>query len=174
MWVVSSLLTILHWLKTFMYQRMFMADITWLVAQFWIMMHLGIYGLVAGNTQTHHPQVGAEIKVTYNMLVQNKIRGVGTTADHTGFCGAARKKCTHTSPHQGSEHRNEWLPAERVVGEFLPPNPGHHIFRTSKSKVVSCTFQHPTGYRSHQKLHVFETLIWYSNFLGSTPSDSSD
>ena len=72
-------------------------------------MHLGIRGLVG-----IPPRVGAEIKVTCNMLAQNKIRGVGTTAGHTGFCGAAHKKCTHTS-HQGSESSNtEWLPAKKV------------------------------------------------------------
>ena len=60
------------------------------------------YSWPSGNTQTHPSQVGAEIKVTYNILAQNKIRGVGTTAGHTGFCGAARNKCTHTLPHQGS------------------------------------------------------------------------
>ena len=66
--------------------------------------------------------MGAEIKVTYNMLVQNKIWGVGATAGHTGFCGAAHKKCTRTFPHQGSKskHMNEWLPLERVVGKFFP------------------------------------------------------
>ena len=119
------------------------------------------YSWPSGKSQTHPPRVEAETKVTYNMLAQNKIRGVGTTAGHTGFCGAACKKCTHTLPHQGSmfKHVNEWLPAERVVGEFLPQNPGRHISRTSKSEVVSCTFQHPTGNRSHQKLHVFERMI---------------
>ena len=99
------------------------------------MIHLGIYGLVGipRPPPPPFPQVGAEIKVTYNILVQNKIRGVGTTAGHTGFCGAARKKCTHTLPHHGSKfkHMNEWLPAERVVGEFLPQNPGRHIFHAS-------------------------------------------
>ena len=43
------------------------------------------YSWPSGNTQTHPSQVGAEIKVTYNILAQNKIRGVGTTAGHTGF-----------------------------------------------------------------------------------------
>ena len=58
------------------------------------------YSWPSGNTQTHVPQVGEEIKVLYNMLVQNVIRGVGTTAGHTGSCGAARKKSMHTLPHE--------------------------------------------------------------------------
>ena len=37
------------------------------------------YSWASGNTQTHPSQVGAEIKVTSTMLVQNKVRGVGTT-----------------------------------------------------------------------------------------------
>ena len=37
------------------------------------------YSWPSGNTQTHPPRVGAEIKVTYNILAQNRIRGVGAT-----------------------------------------------------------------------------------------------
>ena len=42
------------------------------------MMHVGIHGIVGIPKPTPH-QVGVEMKVTYNMLTQNKIRGVGTT-----------------------------------------------------------------------------------------------
>jgi len=103
--------------------------------------------------------VGAEIKVTYNMLAQNKIRGVGTTAGHTGFCGAARKKYMHTLPHQGSESSNTGMNGyqQKESGKFPLKTWLSHF--SCKYKVVSCTFHHPTGYRSHQKLHVFERVI---------------
>ena len=62
--------------------------------------------------------------------------------------------------HQGSKFKygNYWLPLERVVGEFPPKSWTSHF--SCKSKVVSCAFHHATGYRSHQKLHVFEMMIF--------------
>ena len=99
------------------------------------------------------------------MLVQNKRckSHCGHGNGHTDFSGlscfwaATRKKCmcTWQVKVQSSSMGNEWLPLERVVGtKVLAP----HL--SCKSEVVSCTFQHPTGYRSHQKLHVFERMIF--------------
>ena len=82
---------------------------------------------------------------------------------HTGFSGlscfwvVARKECmcTWQVKVQSSSMGNEWLQLERIVGaKVLVP----HF--SCKSKVVSCTFHRPTGYRSHQKLHVFERMIF--------------
>ena len=82
---------------------------------------------------------------------------------HTGFSGlscfwaAARKECmcTWQVKVQSSSMGNEWLQLERIVGaKVLVP----HL--SCKSEVVSYSFHHPTGYRSHQKLHVFERMIF--------------
>jgi len=44
--------------------------------------YIGIHGLV-GVPRPIPPQVGVEIKVMYNILTQNKIRGVGATVAST-------------------------------------------------------------------------------------------
>ena len=125
MWVASSLLdifsvTILYWLKIFMCHRMFMnwhSPCTCLVVQFWIV-----------------------IKVTYNMLVQNKRckSHCGHGNGHTGFSGlslfwaATRKKYVHMAG-QGSKFKHgKWMPTIRKSCRGQSPG------TTSFMQVRSC------------------------------------
>ena len=98
------------------------------------------YSWPNGNTRIHLPQVGAEIQLTYNVLAQNRIRGVGANVaslighSHIGFVGYHFfvLALTRISPSQGSKFKHRLNDRQN-----FSPKPAHDIFQAGPKLSVA-------------------------------------